>query len=119
MTALAVALAGGIGAALRFIVDGMIRERSTGRFPWATGIINVTGALALGVVTGLSIATAQHAIIGTGLLGGYTTFSTASFETARLAHDGRYRAALANGLVMLAAAVAAASLGFWLGTQLS
>jgi len=115
MTALAVALAGGIGAALRFIVDGTIREHSSGRFPWATGIINVTGALALGLVTGLNIDSVQHAVIGTGLLGGYTTFSTASFETARLAHDGRYGAALANGLGMLIAAVAVASLGFWLG----
>lgn len=117
MTALAIALAGGIGAALRFVVDGLIRTRSSGRFPWATGIINVTGALALGFVTGLSIASGPNAIIGTGLLGGYTTFSTASFETARLAHDRRYRAALANGLGMLIVAVAAASLGVWLGRK--
>jgi CrcB protein len=116
MTAIAVALAGGIGAALRLIVDGLIRGHSSGRFPWATGIINVTGALALGFVTGMSIAGGVHAVIGTGLLGGYTTFSTASFETARLAHDGRYRAALGNGLGMLIAAVAAASLGVWLGS---
>lgn len=119
MTALAVALAGGIGAALRFIVDGTIRERSTGRFPWATGIINVTGALALGCATGMTLASGMHAVIGTGLLGGYTTFSTASFETARLAHDGRHWATLTNGLGMLVAAVAAASLGFWLGSNVS
>lgn len=116
MTALAVALAGGIGAALRFVVDGIIRAHTSGRFPWATGVINVTGSLALGVVTGMSIGADSRAVIGTGLLGGYTTFSTASFETARLAHDGHYRAALGNGLGMLLTAVAAASLGFWFGS---
>lgn len=116
MTALGVALAGGIGAALRFVVDGLIRQRSSGHFPWATGIINVAGAFALGLLTGMAVSGSTHAIAGTGFLGGFTTFSTASFETARLAHDGRYRAALANGLGMLVAAVAAASLGVWLGS---
>ena len=55
-------------------------------------------------------------VLGGGLLGGYTTFSTASVETVRLLLDGRTRAGLVNALGMLAGAVLAALLGFWLGS---
>ena len=114
-----IALAGGLGAATRLVLDGLIRGRSSGRYPWATTIINISGSFLLGIVVSLGIGSTWHALAGAGFLGGYTTFSTASFETARLAHDGRFAAALANGLGMLAAAVAAASLGCWLGSNLS
>ena len=113
-----IALTGGLGAATRLVLDGLIREHSSGRYPWATTIINISGSFLLGIVVSLGIGSTWHALTGVGFLGGYTTFSTASFETARLAHDGRFAAALANGLGMLTAAVAAASLGFWLGSNL-
>lgn len=115
MTAL-IALAGGLGAAMRLVLDGLIRAHSSHRFPWSTAIINISGAFLLGFVMAAMSANWQ-AIAGVGFLGGYTTFSTASFETARLAHAGRYRAALANGLAMLLIAIAAASLGYWLATS--
>ncbi|HEY9477842.1 MAG TPA: CrcB family protein, partial [Microbacteriaceae bacterium] len=51
-----------------------------------------------------------------GFLGGYTTFSTASVETVRLLQDGRYPAAVINGLGMLVVSVLAAALGLWLGS---
>lgn len=114
-----IAFAGGLGAATRLILDGLIRARSSGRYPLATNIINISGSFLLGVVVSLDIGSAWQAIAGAGFLGGYTTFSTASFATARLAHDGRYVAALANGLGVLAAAIAAASLGFWIGSNVS
>jgi CrcB protein len=55
------------------------------------------------------------AVVGVGLLGGYTTFSTASVETVRLAQEGRYRAAFANGVGVLVACTLAALAGLWTG----
>jgi CrcB protein len=116
----AVAAAGGIGAAARFVVDGLVKERLGAAYPWGTTVINVSGSFALGLLTGLAlqavVAPEWKAVLGTGLLGGYTTFSTASVETVRLLAAGRRGAAVANGLGMLVACVGVASLGLWLGS---
>lgn len=89
MTVLFLALAGAAGAVARFVVDGAIQRRQRGReFPWATLLINTTGSLLLGAVTGLVLFHAcpreLRLVVGTGFCGGYTTFSTASFEVVRL-----------------------------------
>lgn len=116
----AVACAGGVGAACRFMLDGVIRARTRLAYPLGTTVINVTGSLLLGFVTGLAIAHVLPEpwplVLGGGFLGGYTTFSTASFETVRLLQDGRYLAALSNGLGMLVVATVAAALGLWLSS---
>jgi CrcB protein len=115
-TAVLICVAGGVGAALRLILDGAIRARTTSSYPVGTTVINVTGSFLLGLITGL--ATGQllplqwQLMIGTGFLGGYTTFSTASFETVRLIEDRRYVAAALNGLGMLLICTAAAAIGF-------
>jgi CrcB protein len=117
---LAVAVAGGLGAVARLVLDGVLRSRVAINFPLGTTVINVTGSFLLGLVTGLALAHALpvewRAILGTGFLGGYTTFSTASYETVRLAQQRRYRAAFVNGFGMLVLALAAAGLGLWLGS---
>lgn len=116
LTAVLICVAGGVGAALRLILDGAIRARTTSSYPVGTTVINVTGSFLLGLITGL--ATSQllplqwQLMIGTGFLGGYTTFSTASFETVRLIEDRRYVAAALNGLGMLLICTAAAAFGF-------
>jgi fluoride exporter len=116
LTALSISVAGGMGAALRLVLDGLIRARVKSTYPVGTTVINVTGSFLLGLVTGL--ATSQlvshqwQLVVGTGFLGGYTTFSTASFETVRLIEDRRYVAAAFNGLGMLLICTAAAALGF-------
>jgi CrcB protein len=122
MTALlvvAVALAGGLGAVARLVLDGVLKARVRVSFPLGTTVINVTGSFLLGLVTGLARAHGLppewRALRGAGFLGGYTTFSTASYETVRLAQQRRYRAALFNGVGMLVLALAAAGLGLWLG----
>ena len=116
VAALLICVAGGIGAALRLILDGLIKARIGSSYPVGTTVINVTGSFVLGLLTGLAMSHAmpQHwqLVAGTGLLGGYTTFSTASFETVRLIEDRRYVAAACNGLGMLIASTAAAALGF-------
>lgn len=113
------ACAGGLGAAGRLSLDGWIRAHSKTSYPLGTTIINVSGSLVLGFVTGLAlggeISGQWRLILATGFLGGYTTFSTATFETVRLLQQRRYLAALSNGFAMLVASVAAAAAGLWLG----
>jgi fluoride exporter len=116
VAAVIICVAGGVGAALRLMLDGLIRAQIKSTYPVGTTVINLTGSFLLGLLTGL--ATSQmvphqwQLIIGTGLLGGYSTFSTASFETVRLIEDRRYIAAAFNGLGMLVICSAAAALGF-------
>ncbi|MGI8459527.1 MAG: fluoride efflux transporter FluC [Propionibacteriaceae bacterium] len=122
LTLLLVCVGGALGAALRFVIDGHIRSRVELRFPLATTVINVTGSLLLGLLTGLSLGHGVpqmwHAAVGTGVLGGYTTFSTAGFETVRLIEDHRYRAAFLNGAGMLILAVGAAAVGVAVGLRI-
>jgi CrcB protein len=115
MTLLLVALLGGVGAATRFIVDGLIRGRWSRVFPLATVLINVSGSALLGLLAGAlayhSLPTAAYGVAAVGFCGGYTTFSTAMVETVRLAQSGDYRKAVANALGTLLLAVGAAALG--------
>ncbi|MCQ1949784.1 fluoride efflux transporter CrcB [Arthrobacter sp. zg-Y859] len=119
---LLLALAGGFGAVVRFIVDGLIRDHLKTSFQWATTIINVSGSLVLGLLTGVVfvhlVPTDLSYIIGTGFLGGYTTFSTASYETVQLIKQGRHGASFISGVVMLVLSVAAAAIGLWVGAAL-
>jgi CrcB protein len=116
VTALLICLAGGIGAALRLVLDSLIRTRLKTTYPIGTTIINVTGSLLLGLLTGLTagqlLQQPFQLMMGTGLLGGYTTFSAASFETVRLLEDRQYLAAALNSLGMLISCTAAAALGY-------
>ncbi|WP_066462749.1 fluoride efflux transporter CrcB [Sanguibacter suarezii] len=119
---LVLSLAGGAGAATRFWADGVIRSRLTSAVPWATMIINATGSLLMGLLIGLTATSGVPGglslVLGTGFLGGYTTFSTASYETVQLLRQERYAAAVASGVGALLVCVALAGLGLWLGSQL-
>ncbi|MET0448384.1 MAG: CrcB family protein [Aeromicrobium sp.] len=115
MTVLLMALAGGLGAGSRYGLDTWMRPRVSDRLPWPTLLINVTGSFALGLLVGLGTDSTWLTIAGTGFLGGYTTFSTASVETVQLALGGRHAAAAVNALTMLVVSVAAAAVGYLLG----
>jgi fluoride exporter len=112
------AVGGAIGAMARFLVDGRIKRATTGPFPWGTFVINVTGSLVLGVVVGLAqyhgLGGVSVAAIGTGFCGGFTTFSTYSYESIRLLERGSVGAAAANtiGSVVVGLLVAGAAIGF-------
>ncbi|MCD4853638.1 fluoride efflux transporter CrcB [Arthrobacter sp. AK01] len=115
MTVILLALAGGVGAAVRFVVDGLIRARLKTAFPWGTVAINISGSLLLGLLAGFVMrGQAPESLLlvfGTGFLGGYTTFSTASLETIRLVQSGRTALAIINGLGTMALSVLAAAAG--------
>ena len=119
---LGLAVAGGIGAALRLLTDGAVRSKVRIAYPFGTTIINVSGSLTLGLLIGLlrghTVSVEWQLVLGTGMMGGYTTFSTASFETVRLLQDRRYVLAVSNGVGTLVVSVAEAALGIWVGTAL-
>ena len=104
---LGVGALGGVGAVARFVVDRAVSDRVGTGFPWGTLVVNATGSFALGLV-GTSM------LVGTGLLGAYTTFSTWMLETHRLGEDGRFRLGFLNIVGSLAVGLLAA----WLGRRL-
>jgi len=112
---LAFAGAAAIGASLRYVLDGAIGERVEGAFPWGTLVVNASGSLVLGVLTGLALYHAfpatPKAIVGTGFCGAYTTFSTFTFETVRLVEEGAVDEALRNVAGTFVVCAAAAALG--------
>jgi fluoride exporter len=115
VTALWLSLAGGAGATTRYVLDTKVRARWPLEFPIGTLLINVSGSLILGVLTGLVIAHGASSdlktIAGTGFCGGYTTFSAASVETVRLAEQRRWVACLSYAAGSLILALLAAEAG--------
>ena len=122
LTILLLGLAGGLGAGTRFVVDGLVRSKIRTALPLGTIAINITGSFLLGLVAGAVMVHAAplelQAIAGTGFLGGYTTFSTASFETVRLIQSRRTGLALLNGVGTAVAGIGAAAAGLALATLL-
>lgn len=114
-------LAGGVGAAVRYLVSvGVTAVLRAGRpgvqraFPWGIVIVNITGSFALGVVTAALPGAAF--IVGAGFLGGYTTFSTAMLDTVGLWRDGSRRGSVLHLLGTFASSVLAAGAGLALGS---
>ena len=108
-------VAGGVGACARYLIDGFVLDRTGGELPAGTFVINVTGSLLLGFLTGLAL---YHAFpstakieLGTGFCGGYTTFSTFAYETIRLAEERQTSAALRVLVANLVVPALAAALG--------
>jgi fluoride exporter len=119
---LLVALAGGAGAVLRAWLIHHLGQRRSDPLPAGTTAVNASGSLVLGVVTGLSLyhglGTHVLAVVGIGLCGGYTTWSTASWETIHLLHTGHRAKAVVYTLGMLAVCVTAAAAGIALAALL-
>ncbi|MGH7603315.1 MAG: fluoride efflux transporter CrcB [Gemmatimonadaceae bacterium] len=93
-----VAIGSGIGGVVRLLIGNFIQQRVGTSFPLGTLVINITGSFVLGFLIRYALATPNitpelRALMTTGFCGGYTTFSTYSFETATLIEDGRYERA--------------------------
>ncbi|MER5479224.1 fluoride efflux transporter CrcB [Streptomyces sp. NPDC002734] len=110
-----------VGAPLRYLTDRAVRLRlrPDAVFPWGTFTVNVAGSLVLGLLTGAAVAGAagEHLqlLLGTGLCGALTTYSTFSWETLRLAEEGSPVLAAGNALGSLVAGLAAMYAGVALG----
>jgi fluoride exporter len=114
----AVVLIGGAGSVLRFLVDGVVSSAAGRDFPFGTMTINISGAVILGLVTGLALSHDQALLAGTAAVGSYTTFSTWMLETQRMAEERQHGKVIANIAVSLALGVAAAALGRLIGAHL-
>lgn len=120
MPFLLVGLGGFAGAVTRYVVDGIIAERSTGAFPWGTLVVNLSGSFVLGVLFAI---TTERAILPAeirapvliGFIGAYTTFSTYMLESWRLVESGAVGLALANLLGSLALGMVAVVAGLAIG----
>jgi fluoride exporter len=115
MTVILVALGAALGAPLRYLVDRAVQARHETVFPWGTLVVNVVGSLLLGVLIGGATVGAVPgslvALLGVGLCGALTTYSTFGYETIRLFEDGARLSALINAGVSVVAALGAALVG--------
>jgi fluoride exporter len=109
---------GGLGSVLRFLVDGLVGSRLGRDFPFGTLVVNISGAVLLGLLTGLALGDTTALLAGTAAVGSYTTFSTWMLETQRLAEERELRGAAINVIASLALGIAAAAAGKAIGARL-
>jgi fluoride exporter len=110
-----VGVAGAVGAPLRYVVDTLVGDRLGSTFPMGTLVVNVSGSFALGLISGLvlfdGLGSGPNVVVGSGLVGAYTTFSTWTFETMTLVEEGQVGLAVRNVAVSAAVGAAAAAAG--------
>jgi len=115
-----VTLGGAVGTAARFLLGVSIQSAAGGNFPAGTLSVNLIGSffismlMYLGVDKGL-IATPTRIVLCTGVLGGFTTYSSFNYETVKLAQDGAFSIAALYVAVMLLGCLVAGFAGFWVG----
>ena len=119
----AVAVGAAAGGVSRYYLSLAIHDRVGAAFPWGTLVVNVTGSLLLGFLMRYAIATPtvsaeMRLLLTTGFCGGYTTFSTFSYETAMLMEDGQYARAATYAVASVLVALIATACGFLLAREL-
>ncbi len=118
-----VALGSAVGGMARFFLSGFVGRRIGETFPWGTTVVNITGALAIGLIAaaadrGLLFDTpAAWALVVTGFLGSYTTVSSFSLQTLALARDGDWRQAGGNILLSVVLCLCAVATGYAIGAS--
>lgn len=114
----AVGVVGGAGAVARFALDGLVAGRAGRQFPFGTLLVNIVGAFALGILAGAAVSGNAYRLEATGLIGGFTTFSTWAFESHRLGEDGQVALGALNIVISLGLGVTAAWAGRHIGAGL-
>jgi CrcB protein len=115
-----VALGALVGAPLRYLTDRAVQRRHQTRMPFGTLTVNVVASFVLGLVVGVHPeGTAVVALVGTGLCGTLSTYSTFSFETMRLLDLRAVRTATGYVALSLVAGCGVAALGWWLGATIA
>jgi CrcB protein len=109
-----VAVLGGLGAVLRFMLDRAVARRAARSLPVGTLAVNISGTVALGLLVGLTLSPHVMMWAGTAFLGSYTTFSTWMLETQRLAEERQLPTAAANIVVGIVFGLGAAAFGQWI-----
>jgi CrcB protein len=108
----------GMGAVLRFVIGGWISHRAGAAFPWGTLVVNTLGCFGLGLLQGAPREETLILILGSGLLAGFTTFSTLMLETLNLVLAREYDRSFFNVLGSVALGLPALFVGLYLGTGL-
>ncbi len=115
-----IACFGAAGALSRYGIDSWVGRAAEGEFPWNTLIVNVAGSFLLGVLVAVTterllLDENWRVALGIGFLSSFTTFSTYTYETVRLAEDSAWALALANVFGMVVLGIAAALAGLLVG----
>jgi CrcB protein len=113
-----VGLLGGVGALLRFFVDGLVAARVGRDFPLGTFVVNTSGSAILGFLVGIGVTGDRLLLAGTATLGSYTTFSTWMLESQRLVEEGEFAVGAANVVLSLGVGLGAVALGRFIGAHL-
>lgn len=119
----ALMIAGSLGTVSRYLVDGVVSQRTQGSLPWGTFVVNVTACLLLGIIFTITteravVSSSTRLALTTGFIGSYSTFSTLMLESVRLAEDGAYAFALVNVAGSMVAGVVAVGVGIVIGRAL-
>ena len=119
MILLAVGVGGGLGALVRYFVAGAIQSAAWPGYPWGIFVVNITGGLAMGLIVELSalkisLTPEMRAFLTTGILGGYTTFSTFSLDSVLLIERGQYGTAAVYVVGSTVLSILALFAGLWI-----
>ncbi|MEJ7872962.1 MAG: CrcB family protein [Rubrobacteraceae bacterium] len=113
---LATLIGAGVGAALRYVFGGWVNHRTGANFPWGTLAVNAVGCFALGFLEGIAPDDRVLLfVLGSGIIAGFTTFSTLMLETLNLSLAKEHDRALFNVLGSVALGVSALFVGIYLG----
>lgn len=113
-----IAVLGGLGAVLRFELSVAVKRRHRGEFPFGILVVNLLGSFVLGFLTGADIGGTTMSLLGVGLLGAFTTFSTWMVDTRTLRDGGRPALAILNIVGSLVLGIAAAAIGWAVGAAI-